>query len=255
MPDRRLPLPHWEIPGASLPRALRFFAADYSNAMRLRLRPHGARPPAWWARGDRAPVMLLPGVFEPWHYLSPIGNRLNRAGHPVIALPELGRNQLRVTEGAAVARRVLHERDLRGVVLVAHSKGGLIGKLLLSLDADERIERLVAVATPFRGSTMASWMLTRPLRDFRISDATIVSLADAGTVETRITSIYPLFDPHIPEGSRLPGARNVPLRMAGHFAPLLSAAALEVIAFEVDRDASADQRIADAARRDRTAEG
>ncbi|MBI5160811.1 MAG: alpha/beta hydrolase [Micrococcales bacterium] len=242
MPDRRLPLPRWEIPGASLPRALRFFAADYPNAMRLRLRPHGAHPPSWWAHGDRAPVVLLPGVFEPWHYLGPIGDRLNREGHPVIALPELGRNQLRVTESAAVVRRVLQERDLRRIVLVAHSKGGLIGKLLLSQDADERIQRLVAVATPFRGSTMASWMLSRPLRDFRISDATIVALADASTVEARITSIYPLFDPHIPEGSRLPGARNVPLRMAGHFAPILSPLAIDVIAREVDRADQVDRR-------------
>ena len=37
------------------------------------------------------------------------------------------------------------------------------------------------------------------------------------TVNRRITSLYSVFDPHIPEGSVLPGATNVELPVAGHF--------------------------------------
>ena len=36
-------------------------------------------------------------------------------------------------------------------------------------------------------------------------------------VNERITSVYGRFDPHIPEGSVLPGARNIQLDSAGHF--------------------------------------
>lgn len=218
-----------------MPRALRFFAADYRSALRLRLQPHPALPPAHWSQGHLAPVLLIPGVFEPWYYLAPVARRLHGNGHPVFAVPELGRNRLRVTETAAIVQSALRDRDLRGVVLVTHSKGGLVGKVLLAHDDEGRIQRLVAVAAPFRGSTMASYMLGRPLRDFRITDATILELADLHEVENRITSVYALFDPHIPEGSRLAGARNVPLRMAGHFRPIIDPTAIEVIAREVAR--------------------
>jgi pimeloyl-ACP methyl ester carboxylesterase len=37
------------------------------------------------------------------------------------------------------------------------------------------------------------------------------------TINSRITSIYGPFDPHIPEGSVLPGATNIELPVAGHF--------------------------------------
>jgi pimeloyl-ACP methyl ester carboxylesterase len=36
-------------------------------------------------------------------------------------------------------------------------------------------------------------------------------------VNSRITSIWGAFDPHIPGGSRLEGANNVVLRTSGHF--------------------------------------
>ena len=39
-------------------------------------------------------------------------------------------------------------------------------------------------------------------------------------VNRRIVSVYGLFDPHIPGGSHLEGARNVQLGTRGHFLPL-----------------------------------
>ena len=44
-----------------------------------------------------------------------------------------------------------------------------------------------------------------------------MQLSREGRVNERITSVYGLFDPHIPEGSMLPGARNIQLETAGHF--------------------------------------
>ncbi len=36
-------------------------------------------------------------------------------------------------------------------------------------------------------------------------------------MNSRITSIYSAWDPHIPGGSQLAGARNIELRSTGHF--------------------------------------
>lgn len=229
--------PHWELPGASLPRALRFFAADYPSALRLRF-GGSATVPAEWASGTRAPVVLIPGVYQPWWYLRPIGEQLNRLGHPVIPVPTLERNTRRIDATAALVGAVLVALDLRGVVVVAHSKGGIVGKHLMAHgDPDHRVSRLVAIATPFRGSGMASFFPGRALKEFRTSDPELLALQGRRDLDARITSVYPVFDPHIPEGSRLPGARNVPLRMGGHFGMLLSPDAIQVIVREVARAA------------------
>ena len=48
-------------------------------------------------------------------------------------------------------------------------------------------------------------------------NALTLQLAREETINSRITSIYGPFDPHIPEGSILPGATNIELPTAGHF--------------------------------------
>jgi triacylglycerol lipase len=177
-----------------------------------------SRAPARWARGQLRPVLLLPGVYEPWHFLRAIGDRLNAAGHPVHVVPEIRYNKESIADVAALAQRHLEANDLRGVVLVAHSKGGLVGKHMMALDdASGRVDRLVAVVTPFGGSRMARYMPVSTLRAFMPTDATISTLAANLALNARITSIYGEFDPQIPGGSRLEGAVNVELPIVGHF--------------------------------------
>ena len=49
----------------------------------------------------------------------------------------------------------------------------------------------------------------------------------------RITSIFGTFDPMIPGGSELPGARNIRLDVAGHFRILGDPATIETVLREV----------------------
>lgn len=189
---------------------------DYPNALRVRASSLCPRVPRGWARGPGRPVVLLPGVYETWHFLRVLGDALNAAGHPVHTVPALGYNRLAIPASAVLVARELQARDLRDVALVAHSKGGLIGKHLMTNDDPERrVDRLVAVATPFGGSAMARWTPWRTMRAFLPGDAVIRSLAIAPN--QRITSVYPRFDPNIPEGSRLEGATNVEIPVVGHF--------------------------------------
>jgi alpha-beta hydrolase superfamily lysophospholipase len=100
-------------------------------------------------------VVLLAGVVEPWTMLLPVAERLHQAGHPVLVVLELAFNLASVRNAAAVAQAAIVERDLRDVILVAHSKGGLVGKRLLIDDTEGRIAALIAIATPFHGSSLA----------------------------------------------------------------------------------------------------
>ena len=210
--------------------------ADYPNA--LRFRAHAVRyrtVPASFAHGTLRPVVILPGIYESWHYLRPIAEALNEDGHPVHVIPTLGLNRAPIPRTAELVRAQLVERDLTGVAIVAHSKGGIVGKHVMALDdRDGRVDRLVAIASPFSGSAMARLAPNPALRAFLADDPVISALAAERAVNERITSIYPSFDPHIPEGSALEGARNIEVPVVGHFRILLQPAVIDAVVEAVD---------------------
>lgn len=173
--------------------------------------------PPGYRDGHLSPVLVLPGVLEDWTMMRPVTDRLSAAGHPVHVLHELGRNTVGVADGAALATAYLAVHDLRDVVLVAHSKGGLIGKQVLLDDDEARVRRLVTIATPFAGSELARLIPSQMVRSLGPTDALIVELQRRAEVNHLITSICPSFDPHIPGGSRLEGATNIRVPAMGHF--------------------------------------
>jgi alpha-beta hydrolase superfamily lysophospholipase len=196
-----------------------WWAQDYAYAAAWQLRAAVDRTdPVVYATGDRVPLVVLPGVYETWRFLQPLIAELHARGHPVHVVAPARRNERPVGELAALAADVLVDRALHDAVLVAHSKGGLVGKTLMTRsDAGRRIRGMVAVATPFGGSRYARWMVGRTLRSFAPADATIRALTRETAVNARIVSIYGRFDPHIPERSELAGAKNVELETGGHF--------------------------------------
>ncbi len=211
--------------------------------------------PRAWASGseDLPEVILLPGVYEHWTFLRPLGNALNAAGHRVRVVHGLGMNRRGIVETSERLGRALAGRKpaAAGRVLVAHSKGGLIGKHLLissGAAAAAAIEAatggdpadaaagasapaeagapssaplgllgLVAVCTPFHGSPLAGLFFVPSIRAFLPDDETIVLLGNEQSVNGRIVSVFGHFDPHIPDGSALDGATNVLVPASGHF--------------------------------------
>jgi len=173
-------------------------AADLAYIARSRLAPlrYGMLPPPPSTPSSdpaRPPVLLIPGVFESWHYLRALGERLAARGHPVHRVAELGLNHRPIDQAARLLGDYVVDRDLRDVVLVTHSKGGLIGKAMLLADADaaatppkRRLTRLITVNTPFRGTPVARWGLG-PWREFRPEAAIIRSLDARTEVNDRIT--------------------------------------------------------------------
>jgi pimeloyl-ACP methyl ester carboxylesterase len=218
----------------------RHLLADYPNALRMRGLGFSRPVPETYAAGSGRPVVILPGVYERWHFLRPLADALARDGHPVHVLPELGINARPIPATAALVLAALDRLDLRDVALVAHSKGGLVGKSAMLDDTAGRIDRLVAVATPFSGSRMADLTLVPSLRAFRRSHPVIRRLTAERDVNARITSIYPSFDPHVPEGSALEGATNVRLDVVGHFRVLEDPAAIAAVVSAVDADPAAE---------------
>lgn len=173
--------------------------------------------PASFSSGSTAHIVVLPGVYETWKFLQPLVTAMHERGHPVHIVDTLHRNERPVSDMAQRVAEFLEEHELTDVIIVAHSKGGLAGKLVMTGSASTRVRSMLAIATPFGGSRYARLMVSRTLREFSPEDPSIVSLAQQLTVNERIVSIYAAFDPHIPEGSELAGAKNVRLDTGGHF--------------------------------------
>jgi triacylglycerol lipase len=210
---------------------------DYYWAYRLRFGALRRRDPAALLPGVGRPVLLLPGVYETWHFLESVGAHLNTLGHPVHVVPGFGRNVLPIARMATLAGDYLEEKQLTDVAIVAHSKGGLIGKtLMMSEPQGARIRSMVAINTPFAGSDYAHLVPIRTLREFVPTHETIVTLAGNAEVNSRITSIFSSWDPIIPNGSVLEAATNIELPITGHFRildrPDLLAAVERAIAVE-----------------------
>lgn len=102
-----------------------------------------------YVKEGKAPIVLIPGVYEKWHFLKAFADPLSLAGHPIYVLEHLGYNTKAIHHSAKLVRELISEKNLRSVIILAHSKGGLIGKHLLAFDnADGRVKKVIAIATP-----------------------------------------------------------------------------------------------------------
>lgn len=212
-------------------RKLQWWAQDYVYAIGRQVRGALSRTPAdSFLTGTLRPVVVIPGVYEGWRFMLPLIQGVHAAGHPVHVIPGLHGNRLDVRSCAGIVARHIQEAGLADVAILAHSKGGLIGKyLMVALDPDARISHMAAICTPFAGSRYARYLFIPSLRIFSPRDALTLQMAKEEEVNARITSLYGPFDPHIPEGSILPGARNFQLPRAGHFRILADPQTLEAV--------------------------
>src|SRR3989344_5464630 len=135
------------------------------------------KPPDHYLRHiihGKCPLILIPGVLEKWHFLHAIADPLSRQGHPVYVLEHLGYNTRTIHESAELVRKLIDEQHLYDAVIVAHSKGGLIGKYVLAhRNSDNRVRKVIAIATPFRGSRIAHLIPARFLRELSPSSDAI----------------------------------------------------------------------------------
>jgi len=200
-------------------RGARWWLLDYVYAATQQSRAVLSRArPADFRSGAKAPIVIIPGVYESWQFMRPLIQILHDHGHPVHVVAALGRNRRSLTDAAATVATYLKRENLTGVIIVAHSKGGLIGKRLMTTDdPGRRVSGMVAISVPFGGSRYARYWVVPSIRAFAPANVALHDLGLDHRVNHRIVSIYGVFDPHIPEGSELVGARNIQLRVGGHF--------------------------------------
>ncbi|MET1153647.1 alpha/beta fold hydrolase [Arthrobacter sp.] len=164
-----------------------------------------------------SPVVVIPGIYESWKFMRPLIEHVHGLGHPVHVVEPLGYNVGSIARMAGIVGDYLRRHDLQNVTIIAHSKGGLIGKFVMTAESAGRVQRMVAIGTPFSGSRYATFAVTPMVRAFSPKDRVLRQLLANLDVNHRIVSVYSAFDPHIPGGCRLEGGVNIRLETTGHF--------------------------------------
>jgi len=199
-------------------------------------------PPKHYLRyiiDGKVPVVILPGVFMRWAFLKPIADHISLLGHPLYVIPQLGNNSGNIPSSAKKVREVIEENDLKNIIILAHSKGGLISKyLLLHEDPDKRIKGVIAIATPFHGSKIAKFMPHSSIKELIPESKIIRDLESRSEVNNKIVSIIPSFDNHVwhDKGSYLEGAmQNIIVNVAGHHKVLKDSTVWDHVALWIEK--------------------
>ncbi|GAB3279455.1 hypothetical protein GCM10027449_20040 [Sinomonas notoginsengisoli] len=185
-------------------------------------------------RGGQAPaVVLIPGIYEPAAFLDPLRRWLEGRGHQVAVVEELGWNLRPLHESVELVAARLRELGVSDALVVAHSKGGLIGKELM-VSFPDLAAGMVTASTPFAGHPYSRFALTPALRAFNPALPALAALAAERSVNARIVSVSAEFDPIVTRGTELEGARNVSVPVVGHFRLLGHPAFLDLLAAVLD---------------------
>jgi alpha-beta hydrolase superfamily lysophospholipase len=113
-------------------------------------KPH---PPHQWKQGTKGDIVFLQGFNEGWVFASKLGNELNKIGYKIHHIKALDHNFYSLDTSIEIVKKYLQKQDLKNVVMISHSKGGLVGKAVLDDEKfTDKIRHLIAIAPPFKGT-------------------------------------------------------------------------------------------------------
>lgn len=122
-------------------------------------------------------IVLIHGFGASWQKFGIIGDHLSLLGHPIHVIKDLGRNLIDIPSSARIVRDHLERENIRNAVLVAHSKGCLIGKyLMIHHNKEDRIVGMVALSGPFNGTAVAKLLPITNVKELDIDSSLIIDL-------------------------------------------------------------------------------
>ncbi|MBI2054717.1 MAG: hypothetical protein HYT39_01305 [Candidatus Sungbacteria bacterium] len=166
-----------------------------------------------------------------------LGDPVSLRGHPVYVILKLGLNTKSIPDSAHIVRELILEKNLRDVVLLAHSKGGLIGRHILAYhNKDDRVRKMIAIGTPFAGSKIVRAMFSRSLRELDPESQTVREMHAEIHANSKIVSIYSVFDNHVwpHESAILPGAKNIKVEVPGHHRIVFDKTVRDIVMREIE---------------------
>jgi len=185
-----------------------------------------------WMPADRLrlgthPVLLIHGYGCSRGVWWLLRRRLEAAGHSVatvsLAPPNISLGRLEPQLNERI-EDVCAATGSRQVTLVGHSMGGLIARCYLARHGNERIARLITLASPHQGSDMCQIGMGQNAREMTTGSLWLQDMA-AEPLTVPAVSLRNAYDNYVmpQDNQRLPGARDIELAPVGHIAMLYDA--------------------------------
>ncbi len=191
----------------------------------------------------RVPVILISGVLSRWSFLKNLGDKISKDGHAVFVIKQLKYNLFSIPKSAEIVHAAVEEikkemPEFRKAVIVAHSKGGLIGKyFLVHFNKGGEVSKMISIATPYSGSAMAALLPLDPIKELHHDSALIKDLQSHKSVNHLVTSLVPEYDNHVWSESKsfLEGAHNIEVPVRGHHKIVYDKSVQELILSELKK--------------------
>ena len=198
---------------------------------------HGLRPfrCAPLTSGGGMPVLLLAGYLENAGVMWPLARRLAARGYqPVLCdLPSTLRS---LRASAVFVRRTVASVHRAGgdrpIAIVGHSMGGVLARMCVLSGRRDRVAVVISIASPHRGTRMASLGCGRSSRDLRPESALLSSLSADRQSEVPVHSLVSTCDNLVipPWSATLAeGDDRVLAVPVGHTSPLFLRSAAEQV--------------------------
>lgn len=173
-------------------------------------------PPVAWKKGKKGDVVLLQGFGETRLFLK-TADELNRTGYRIHVINELNYNHLPIKKCSEIVEKYIEDNKLKDVILLSHSKGGIMGKYFLdNSKLSSNVKCLISIATPYKGSFLSCLRILY-LNEFSPKSEIINSLKKPIN-GNKILNLYPIIDTLIiPNKANICyGAKNICINTIGH---------------------------------------
>lgn len=204
---------------------------EYLLILKTYLLSFGKTPPHNWTQGHKGDVILIQGFAESWYFLQHLGNYLNQKGYRIHTIPELNYNTQSTHQSVQIIEKYLDQRNLSQIILLSHSKGGVVAKSFLDTsDKSATVHRSFSIASPYQGTIWGYFHLFSLHETIPGSKHVRQILHNTDHLH-KIINIYPKWDNHVipQQNTVLPGAVNIEINIHGHTRVIHTRQTIEII--------------------------
>ena len=191
---------------------------EYTLIGYMKLLPYILRElPRKWAYGDKGTIVLIPGFHESDFSFYSLGNFLSHHGYKVLTIPEFKSIET-VAQTYTKLERLIASLDETNIVLLSHSKGGIVAKHFLDNSSQtNKIKFSISLATPYQGSIFAR-LRFHNIHELDSDSNLIKDVSQKGAHVAKVINLYPKFDNHVIPNKNLmlKGAKNIQINVNGH---------------------------------------
>lgn len=175
-------------------------------------------PPKSWGFGTKGNILLVPGQFGTWYYLRKLGNYLNHLGYKIYTTPSIEPNIHTISYCAKEVKDRILALNLNKIIIIGHSKGGLIARnLLIDKEVYSKIKKVITISTPHLGTLWGYFYLFN-IHELIPNSHEIERLSqDQGKYKT-VVNLYSKIDPFVVPNKSLilKDAKNIVIGTVGH---------------------------------------